>query len=102
MMDFNNTERSILCGLEDALAYAKGDYKQAVIHKVEVPQVDVCGARSKLGLSQDKFAAAFGVSAATIRNWEQGRREPKGAALVLLNVIQYNPEAVLQTLHHKN
>ena len=100
MIDFNNTEKSILRGLEQALCYSTGNKKNATTHKVIIPQIDVRVARSKLGLSQGSFAEAFGVSVATIRNWEQGRREPKGAALVLLNVIAYNPEAVLQTLHH--
>lgn len=100
MKNLNDTEKSILRGLEEALAYSKGNKKLTTTHKIEVPQINVREARSKLGLSQDKFAAAFGVNAATIRNWEQGRREPKGAALVLLNVIAYNPEAVLQVLHH--
>ncbi|MEQ1704508.1 MAG: helix-turn-helix domain-containing protein [Rickettsiales bacterium] len=100
MKSFNETEKSILRGLEDILAYSDGDKKRGKMHKIKIPDIDVKKARSKLGLSQDKFAAAFGVSAATIRNWEQGRREPKGAALVLLNVIAHNPEAVLRSIHH--
>ncbi|MEK6746438.1 MAG: helix-turn-helix domain-containing protein [Pseudomonadota bacterium] len=100
MKKFNKVEKSILHGLEQALAYSKGNKKMSTTHKIKIPDIDVKKARSKLGLSQDKFAAAFGVSAATIRNWEQGRREPKGAALVLLNVIAHNPEAVLRSIHH--
>ena len=99
MIALNNTEKSILRGLEEALAYIQVNKKQATTHKIAVPKVNVRDARVKLGLSQDRFAATFGVSAATIRNWEQGRREPKGAALVLLNVIAHNPAAVLQTLY---
>lgn len=100
MKKFNKAEESILRGLEQALAYSRGNREMSKTHKIKIPHIDVKKARSKLGLSQDKFAAAFGVSAATIRNWEQGRREPKGAALVLLNVIAQNPEVVLRSIHH--
>ena len=53
-------------------------------------------ARQKLGLSQDTFAALLGVSAGTLRGWEQGRRQPARAARVLLRVAAQHPEAVLE------
>jgi len=62
-------------------------------------QTDVKTIRSKYGLSQDKFAKLLGISAATLRNWEQGRRKPEGAARVLLQVAAKHPEAVLDTVH---
>lgn len=89
---------SIMAGLEDALAYAKGDRRRGKPHVVQVPAVDVRKARKKLGMSQDRFAASFGVSVATVRNWEQGRRRPEGAARVLLRVIEREPEAVSRAL----
>lgn len=55
--------------------------------------------RSKLKVSQTDFALMLGVSARTIQNWEQGRREPQGPARALLIVAQKNPEAVLRALH---
>ncbi len=90
---------SIMAGLMDAIAFADGDKSRATVHVIEVPSVDVAAARKKLGLSQDKFARAFGVSPGTIRNWEQGRRQPVGPAKVLLRVIDKEPEAVLRALH---
>jgi putative transcriptional regulator len=57
--------------------------------------VDVAAVRRGLGLSQMRFAALLGISVATVRNWEQGRRRPEGAARVLLRVAERNPEAVL-------
>jgi putative transcriptional regulator len=60
--------------------------------------VDVAQLRDSLGLSQTEFAEAFGVSVGTIRNWEQGRRSPRGPARVLLNVIAKEPEAVMRVL----
>jgi putative transcriptional regulator len=52
--------------------------------------------RSKLRLSQNKFAALLGISVKTLHNWEQGRRKPSGAARVLLRVAARHPEIVLE------
>ncbi len=60
--------------------------------------LDVRAIRLSTGLSQDRFAATFGVSAASLRNWEQGRRQPEGAARVLLTVIAREPQAVMRAL----
>ena len=51
--------------------------------------------REQYGLSQDKFAVLMGISTATLRNWEQGRRKPEGPARVLLRVASLHPEALL-------
>jgi len=48
--------------------------------------------RAKLNLSQSKFANLLNISVHTLRNWEQGRRNPKGPAKVLLNVADKHPE----------
>jgi putative transcriptional regulator len=57
---------------------------------------DVTSVRTKLGLSQNKFAALLGISSATLKNWEQGRRQPTGAAKVLLKIAQQHPKIVLK------
>jgi putative transcriptional regulator len=62
---------------------------------------DVKAVRAKLGASQSEFALLIGVSVATLRNWEQGRRTPDGPALALLRVAAKNPEAVAEALHGK-
>ncbi|MBI3695349.1 MAG: helix-turn-helix domain-containing protein [Acidobacteria bacterium] len=49
-------------------------------------------------MSQGAFAARFGISPATLRNWEQGRRLPEGPARVLLAIIDREPEAVQRAL----
>ena len=54
--------------------------------------------RSKLGLSQPKFAALLHVDVGTLRNWEQGRREPTGPARALLTAIRRDPTHVLRAL----
>jgi len=54
--------------------------------------------RERYGLTQEKFAHLIGISVATLRNWEQGRRKPEGAARVLLQVAARHPEAVLDVV----
>lgn len=54
--------------------------------------------RGAMGLSQQAFAALIGVSLATLRSWELGRRRPSGPAVVLLSVLVAEPEAVLRAL----
>ncbi len=89
---------TIAQGLREALAYVQGDKTNARLHRVYVPDIDVERIRRRLGLSQVDFAAAFGVSVATVRNWEQGRRRPHGPARVLLVVIDKAPGVVLEAI----
>ena len=65
----------------------------------EFRPADVRAVRAKLGASQSEFALLIGVSVATLRNWEQGRRTPDGPALALLRVAARNPKAVIDALH---
>jgi putative transcriptional regulator len=60
---------------------------------------DVKAVRVKLKTTQAEFALLIGVSVATLRNWEQGRRRPDGPALALLRVAARNPRAVVAALH---
>ena len=53
---------------------------------------------SLVGMSQNEFASAFGISVSTLRHWERGDRAPQGPALVLLNVVSKEPKAVLKAL----
>ena len=59
---------------------------------------DVQAIRKKLRKSQDEFALMIGVSVATLRNWEQGRRQPHGPARALLKIAAENPKAVEKAL----
>lgn len=58
----------------------------------EVPVSPVVSARMKSGLSQPRFAALLGVSVRTLQEWEQGRRQPSGAAKTLIAIAQKRPE----------
>ena len=55
--------------------------------------------RKRLGLSQAEFSQRIDVPLDTIRNWEQGKRSPTGAAKALLKVLDKAPEAALAALH---
>ena len=52
-------------------------------------------ARKQTGLSQSQFAALIGVSVRTLQGWEQGRKQPSGAARTLLAIARTNPKAIL-------
>lgn len=61
-----------------------------------VPTSPVILVRERSGLSQSEFAAALGVSKRTLEQWEQGRREPSGAARQLLRIAERHPEVLLE------
>ena len=69
----------------------------ARVTKVTLPAAAV--ARAKTGLSQQDFASLLGVSARTLQDWEQGRREPTGAAKTLLRVAATHPRILLELRH---
>ncbi len=73
--------------------------KKAPSHSFRMDDPDVSAIRHHLGLTQDRFAELLGISLATLRNWEQGRRRPEGAARVLLRIAAKNPKAVLDAVH---
>jgi putative transcriptional regulator len=93
MSEFFN---SIKQGLNEAVAYSKGNLSKAVVHKFS--PLDVKNIRTNMGMSQTEFASAFGISVSTLRHWERGDREPRGPALVLLNVVKKEPQVVLNAL----
>jgi putative transcriptional regulator len=85
----------IIAGLEDAVQYARGDRTRGKAYRIAIAHpVNVRAIREKLGLSQTEFAAKFGFPLATLRGWEQGRREPSLASRNYLLVIDKQPRAV--------
>jgi putative transcriptional regulator len=66
-------------------------------HVTKVKLTAAAQARQKVGRSQHEFALLFGVSMRTLQDWEQGRREPTGAAKTLLKVAEKHP-AILRRL----
>lgn len=66
---------------------------------IRSPRMNSAGAaRSKTGLSQRNFARAIGVGISTVRNWEQGRITPSGAAATLLKIVERRPEVLREVL----
>lgn len=89
----------IIEGLNNAVAFAEGDTRKGRVHRVIVsPRIDVKRVRRKLGMSQSEFAERFGINTSTLRNWEQGRRQPEGPARVLLKIIDREPAAVQRVM----
>ena len=84
----------IRAGLDDARSYLDGDGDGFAVHEVEVPEPDVAAIRGGTGLSQPDFARSIGVPLGTLKNWEQGRRRPRGPARVLLALIEKRPGIV--------
>ena len=64
----------------------------------DVKPMKIKAIRRKWRVSQTKFAEIIGVSLATLRNWEQGRTYPDGAARILLRVAEMRPDAIREAL----
>lgn len=78
----------------------KGQLKASRHSVLEEP--DVHAIREKYKMTQQEFASLLGISVATLRNWEQGRRRPQGPARVLLKVAEKSPKAILESLPHES
>ncbi len=89
--------RKIKKGLGEAIKFMEGNLAGA---KVFQPQtIDVKKLRTEIGMTQEKFALAFGISLHTLRHWERGDRSPQGPALVLLNLMAKQPDTVNRLLY---
>lgn len=88
----------IIKGLHEALEDAQGKIHLKT-RTVIIEDIDVSQIRRKFELTQLEFSKTFGFSLRTLQQWEQKRRSPHGAALVLLKVINYAPEIVYKALH---
>lgn len=85
-------------GLSEAVAIARGEGDPGT-YRVHLPEeTDVAAVRQGLGLTQAAFAAKFGFSLASVRDWEQRRRRPDRSARLLLKLVEREPEAVARVL----
>jgi putative transcriptional regulator len=85
-------------GLDEARAYLDGTANKQR-YRVHVPEnVNVKKIRTRLGLSQETFAATYGFAVSAVRDWEQGRRRPERSARILLKIVEREPEAVSRAL----
>ncbi len=71
---------------------------QAASRKFKINPLDIKAIRKQSNKTQIDFAHMIGVSVATLRNWEQGRRKPEGPALALLKIVSKAPEFAEQIL----
>lgn len=89
--ELNNTEKSLLAGMQEALAYVKGEKTKAKTHEVVLADIDPKKVRQKTKMSQKRFSETFLLPVSNVRNWEQGTRAPDQAARVLLALIEKHP-----------
>jgi putative transcriptional regulator len=88
--------KDLLKSIDEARAIKAGKIKPSRVIHFEPLQLK--SIRKRWRVSQSQFAHLIGVSSATLRNWEQGRTYPDGAARALLVVASKNPAVVLQAL----
>jgi putative transcriptional regulator len=93
-----NIAAEIIQGLQEVRGWQKREVKLKSFSLALPKAADVPVIRKKLGYSQTALASLMGVSLGTLRNWEQRRREPQGAARALLLVAATHPEAVKDTM----
>lgn len=86
----------LTASLREGGAILRGERQPS--RKLQIEAMDVRKIRETLRLSQQQFAALMGISVDTLQNWEQGRRQPSGAAQVLLRVAEQSPQAVLKAV----
>jgi len=84
----HETTRDLAAELLESVRQMKAGKTQVVLS----PAIE---ARERTGLSQSQFATLLGVSVRTLQGWEQGRKQPSGAARTLLTIARTNPKALL-------
>jgi len=95
MTTFGN---ELIQSMQEALGHARGEDNGTVLYKVDIEDIDAKAIRSKLRLTQEQMALMLGTSVSGYRKWEQGARQPSGAARALLRVMDKEPQAVLRAL----
>ncbi len=87
---------ALLNAVGEAGAITRGAAKPSRRFSIEAP--DVTAIRNEFKLSRNKFAQMIGVSARTLEGWEQGRRQPTGAARIFLAIASKHPEIVAEVV----
>lgn len=87
----------IMKGLEEALAYEKGEAKAGTYaRKRSLPEIDVAKMRKTLAMSQKSFASVLGVSTRTVEAWETGRSNPTPTARNLMYLISLDHSLIVK------
>lgn len=90
----NEFAEGLLEGLREALEWKRGKLALETVNLDPMPAARVRAIRRTVAKSAREFEQRFGIPAATINNWEQGRRQPDPAARLLLLVLEREPGAV--------
>lgn len=86
-------------GLKEALAWKRGELALETVNIDPMPAERIRAIRKKVAKSAKEFERRFGIPAATVNNWEQGRRSPDPAGRLLLKMIEQAPELVEKAAH---
>lgn len=84
--------------LDDVKRHVTTGRMKGRVSKVEVSADDVRAVRERSGMTQQQFAATFGIGLGTLQKWERGERQPSGAAKSLLRVMQTDLTSVIKAL----
>lgn len=90
----NEFHNDLSTSLNQALAIAKGEAEPSRQFSYELPDIKLI--RTKTGLSQQQFADKLNISPRTLQNWEQGTRNPTGAAVTLMRLLNKKPELIAE------
>ncbi len=97
-MEMSKLGKKLIAAAKEGVAIARGEMDPAS-YRLHVPaKINVRAMRQKLGMTQEEFAIRYGLTLARVRDWEQGRSAPDGAARAYLRVIDKEPEAVNRAL----
>ena len=92
-LEDRDAKRDLGSELLESVRQMKSDQKSQ-LHEIDVGEI--VEARHRVGLSQEQFAVLLGVSKRTLQDWEQGRREPSGAAKSLIAIAIKRPDVLLE------
>ena len=92
----NKFSHELVESLTEACEHAEGRETGVRITIVEVP--DVRAIRKELRMSQQEFSRAYRIPLSTLKNWEQGRRQPDAPAAALLQAIAKRPRELREAL----
>ena len=91
--------KTLIQGMSEALDFAYGKDSDARVHIPE--HIDVQAIRLRLKLTQETFAFRYGFALKTLKNWEQGIREPTGPARILLMLLDKDAKTIEKMLHRE-
>jgi putative transcriptional regulator len=92
----NKFSKDLVKSMGEACEHAEGKRNAVRVHVVEVP--DVRAIRRKLRMSQTEFAEKYRIPLPTLKNWEQGRRQPDAPAAAYLHAIAKRPREISDAL----